>query len=82
MVCASVTRDRINHLPGAKPLTWLDWCYYERTLLAAVLLVGLCIYATVTAPKVQFADDQPPPLKCARAAHLAHWESSCWSPSR
>jgi hypothetical protein len=47
---AAVTRDRLNHLPGAVRPTWLETAYYERSLLAALVLVGLCIYATVSSP--------------------------------
>jgi hypothetical protein len=47
---AAVTLDRLNHLPGAVRPTWLEIAYYERSLLAALVLVGLCIYATATSP--------------------------------
>jgi hypothetical protein len=47
---AAVTRDRLNHLPGAVRPTWLEIAYYERSLLAAVVLVGLCFYATAASP--------------------------------
>lgn len=47
---ATVTLDRLNRLPGAKPPSWLDYLIYERTLLAAVVLVGLCLYATLRSP--------------------------------
>jgi hypothetical protein len=47
---AAVTRDRLNHLPGVVRPTWLEFAYYERSLLAAVVLVGLCFYATATSP--------------------------------
>jgi hypothetical protein len=56
----AVTRDRLNHLPGVAPLSWLDLLYYERALLAAVVLVGLCIYATVCAPKLALTDEIAP----------------------
>ncbi len=36
--------------------TWLEILYYERTLLAAVVLVGLCIYATVSAPRAKVGE--------------------------
>jgi len=51
---AAATLDRLNHLnhlPGVTPPTWLEYLYYERTLLAATILVGLCIYATLSAPR-------------------------------
>jgi len=50
---AAVTRDRLNHLPGVTQPTWLTVAYYERSLIAAVVLVGLCIYATVTSPQLK-----------------------------
>ena len=48
---AAVTLDRLNRLPGVTQPTWLETMYYERSLLAAVVLVGLCIYATLSSPK-------------------------------
>lgn len=48
---AAATYDRLNHLPGATQPTWLEVLYYERSLLAAMVLVGLCIYATLSSPK-------------------------------
>jgi hypothetical protein len=47
---AAVTLDRLDHLPGATKPSWPDILYYERSLLAAMVLVGLCIYATFTSP--------------------------------
>ena len=47
---AAVTLDRLNQLSGAKPPSLLEWLYYERSLIASILLVGLCIYATLSAP--------------------------------
>jgi hypothetical protein len=47
---AAVTLDRLNNLPGVTQPTLLQAMYYERSLLAAVVLVGLCIYATVSSP--------------------------------
>ena len=47
---AAVTRDRLNHLPGVTQPTWLEVLYYERSLIAAAVLVGLCIYATLSSP--------------------------------
>jgi hypothetical protein len=56
---AAVTRARIDRLPGAPRPTWRDWLEYERSLLAAVLLVGLCLYATAIspAPRIVACDD-------------------------
>ncbi len=47
---AAVTLDRLNRLPGVTHPTWLEAMYYERSLLAAAVLVGLCIYATLSSP--------------------------------
>ena len=47
---AAVTLDRLNRLPGVTQPTWLETMYYERSLLAAAVLVGLCIYATLSSP--------------------------------
>ena len=47
---AAVTLDRLNRLPGATQLTLFEWLYYERSLLAAMLLVVLCLYATLSSP--------------------------------
>ena len=56
---AAVTLDRLNHLPGVELPTWLDYLYYERTLLAAAVLVGLCLYATILSPNPKIKrDDQ------------------------
>ena len=51
---AAAALDRLNHLPGATRPTWLEVLYYERTLLAAVVLVGLCLYATFISPPPKF----------------------------
>jgi hypothetical protein len=48
---AAVTRDRLKHLLGVTRPTWLAVAYYERSLIAAAVLLGLCIYATLTAPQ-------------------------------
>ncbi|WLD12536.1 hypothetical protein [Planctellipticum variicoloris] len=47
---AAVTLDRLNRLLGVTFPTWLDYVYYERSLIMAVLLVGLCLYATLSCP--------------------------------
>ena len=47
---AAATLARLNGLPDSRPPTWWEWIYYERSLLAAIVLVGLCIYATLSAP--------------------------------
>ncbi|MFM9962450.1 MAG: hypothetical protein ACKV2Q_14655 [Planctomycetaceae bacterium] len=47
---AAAIRERLNHLSDAKPPTWLEFLYYERSLLAAMVLVGLCLYATIRSP--------------------------------
>jgi hypothetical protein len=50
---AAASLDRLNHLAGVPRPTWLEVLYYERTLLAAAVLVGLCIYATLSSPKLK-----------------------------
>ncbi len=47
---AAVTLDRLNRLPDVTEPTWLETLYYERSLLAAVVLIGLCIYAALSSP--------------------------------
>ncbi len=47
---AAVTLDRFNRLPDVPDRTWLATLYYERSLLAAVVLIGLCIYAALCSP--------------------------------
>jgi hypothetical protein len=47
---AAVTLDRLNRLPDVTDRTWLETLYYERSLLAAVVLIGLCIYAALSSP--------------------------------
>lgn len=59
---AAVTRERLNHLPGVTPPTWLEFLCYERTLLAATVLVGLCFYATLCSPTLKVTDLSQEPL--------------------
>jgi hypothetical protein len=47
---AAVTRDRLERLPSIKRLSLYELVYYERTFLAAIVLIGLCIYATALSP--------------------------------
>jgi hypothetical protein len=47
---AAVTLDGLNHLPGVTQPTWLETLYYERSLVAALVLIGLCLYATLSSP--------------------------------
>lgn len=47
---AAVTLERLNRLPGIPQPSWFEILYYERSFLAAVVLIGLCIYATVISP--------------------------------
>lgn len=47
---AAATLARLNTIPSAKFPTWLDYLYHERTILAAIALVGLCLYATFSSP--------------------------------
>lgn len=48
---AAVSLDRLNRLPGARQPSWPQVLYHERSLLAAMVLVGLCVYATLTSPR-------------------------------
>ncbi len=50
---APVTLDRLNRLPGLKPASWWRTLYYERNLLAALVLVAMCIYATLSEGRQQ-----------------------------
>ena len=45
--------ERLDHVPGITRPTWMEWLYFERTLLAAVLLVGLSLFATLIQPNRQ-----------------------------
>jgi hypothetical protein len=47
---AAVSRERLEKMPGVLPVSWWDTVYYERSLLAAIVLVGLCLFATLTSP--------------------------------
>lgn len=49
---AAVTLDRLNRLPGVTGPTWLDILYCERSLIAAMVLVAFCVYATWSSPVV------------------------------
>jgi hypothetical protein len=53
---AAATLDRLNKLPGAPQPTWFEALYYERALFAAIVLVGLCIYATYLSPRPKFVE--------------------------
>ena len=59
---AAATLQRLNHLSGVKQPTWLEYLYYERTLLAAAVLVGLCLYATLVSPNPKAAVSEVKPL--------------------
>lgn len=48
---AAVTLKRLNSLPDARPPTWWEMLYYERSLIAAAVLAALCFYATLSSPK-------------------------------
>jgi len=43
-------RARLNRLPGIKPPSVWEYLYYERSLLAAAMLVVLCCYAAWSSP--------------------------------
>jgi hypothetical protein len=48
---AAAALGRLNRLPEVPQPTWMEVLYYERSLLAAIVLVGLCAYATLRSPK-------------------------------
>jgi len=50
---SAVTRERLAAIPGIEPPTLWQWLYYERNLLAAIILVGLCIYSVWISPVVR-----------------------------
>lgn len=54
---AAVTLNRLNALPDATHPTWLEILYYERSLIAAMVLVVLCLYATLSSPVGAIARD-------------------------
>ncbi len=63
---AAVSRDRLERLPGVTPPGWLEVLYYERSLLAAGVLVGLCLTAVLVSPRpsqgkqlTPSSDDEP-----------------------
>jgi len=47
---AAVIRDNMQRLPGIHQPIWLEYACYERSMIAAVMLVALCIYATLSSP--------------------------------
>jgi hypothetical protein len=60
---AAATLARLNAIPTARSPSWFDYLYHERTILAAIALVGLCLYATFSspAPRPPLPDNQPCP---------------------
>ncbi len=56
---AATLLDRLNHLPSITRPTWIELLYYERTILAAIVLVGLCLYATLIQQNGQTLSIQP-----------------------
>ena len=48
---AAVTLDRLSRLPGLTQPTGLEILYYERSLITAMVLVALCIHATLSSPR-------------------------------
>lgn len=44
--------QRLESLPDVPPLTWMDYARCEQNLIMAILLVLLCIFATLTAPNL------------------------------
>jgi len=55
---AAVTLDRLNRLPGVAQPTWLEILYHERSLIAAMVLVALCIYATLSSPIIDASSNR------------------------
>ena len=55
---AAVSLDRLNRLPGIALPTWLEILYYERSLITAIVLVALCIYATLSSPKLSWPNPE------------------------
>lgn len=62
----AVTLNRLNQLPNIHHPTWLECLCYERTLLAAAVLTGLCIFATVSSPT-------PKPAKPTSASEVNNY---------
>jgi hypothetical protein len=60
---AAATLDRLNHLPGVRRPSWLEALFYERSLLAACVLVGLCVYATAMSPTAKIGASSPGSLQ-------------------
>lgn len=67
---AAVTLERLNRLPGVHPPSWYDYLYYERTLLAALVMVGLCLYATILSPTLKMAEAEGEPPQPSDATPL------------
>jgi hypothetical protein len=57
---AAVALDRLNRLPGVSHPTWWELLYYERSLIASMVLVGLCVYATLSSPTLPGRSPGPP----------------------
>lgn len=47
---AAATRERLDQIPGMTRPSLIEILYYERTLLAAFVLVVICFYATFSLP--------------------------------
>jgi hypothetical protein len=69
---AAVTLDRLNHLPEVSFPKWLDDVYYERRLIMAVLLVALCLYATMSSPAPSSTSLMPAAASCDIDIHKGH----------
>lgn len=48
---APVTLNRLNNLPAIPSQDWFRILYHERSVLAALMLVAMCLYAVHAAPK-------------------------------
>ena len=54
---SAATRKNLDRLPGVSRPSLLTILYYERSLLTALMLVGFCIYATLSSPRPQQTDE-------------------------
>jgi len=48
---------RLESLPEVPPLTWYDYVQHEQNLLMSIVFVSLCIFATLSAPKLPNPND-------------------------
>ncbi len=53
---AAAILHRLDRIPGVTYPSWLQILYFERSLVTATILVGLCICATLSARKRESTD--------------------------